>query len=327
MLKKPWFISLVCLTLLCAVAIGTISYTNIIHKISNARADCIPIGPGNSNACARCVIYNGQKSPGCGPESKIVGFVDTLNDAAVSGWACDQSYPQIKERIDVYVGGKAVPGGGVPMGSVHTSETRSDAAGQCNGQSAVGYTVPLQCNNQKAGTQPVYVYAISEGADNSKDADGTRELTNSGGSVQIKPCGTAPAGKYGPCANLQPGEDNPGFHSTANAYSVNGTFQSVGSQRVIVDLQGAGDCDGPGSRYVRAEATLWDGSGAVEAFIDQSQNGAIAGTSNTKDPGDFYHSTYSNIWNAAGLTVRACGNFHTGGRNEIHCGDWINVPS
>lgn len=67
MLKKPWLLSGIGFVLLCAVAIGTISYTNSIHKTSSAHGVCDINSPG----CNVCIIHNGQKSPVCGPESKI----------------------------------------------------------------------------------------------------------------------------------------------------------------------------------------------------------------------------------------------------------------
>lgn len=141
------------------------------------------------------------------------------------------------------------------------------------------------------------------------------------------------ASAAGTCQNLQAGENNPNFTNTNVSYDTAFTsgIQYVGRQKVVVSFKGSGICDAPGSRFVRAEALLFDGSGIVSAFLEKQtadgKSAQLTGTNVSKNPSSFFYPVYSNIWNATGLTVRACGNFNTSGISKTICTGWTKVPN
>jgi hypothetical protein len=91
-------------------------------------------------------------------------------------------------------------------------------------------------------------------------------------------------------------------------------------------LEGAGNCDAPGSRFVRTEARTWYGSAAITAFVDQDPGGAVPGTPVTVDPSSFFSPAVSNTENVAGQTVRPCVHVVLDGSSEYRCGEWVTVP-
>lgn len=134
---------------------------------------------------------------------------------------------------------------------------------------------------------------------------------------------------FSQCVELSPGENNAGFFNTNTSYATESEFYDVAGRRVLISLNGSGNCDIIGQRFVRGEAQMWDGTATVTAYLQRVVDGRvenIPGTEVTKTNSGFFDAAFSNISNVPSQTVRACGRFEFDGIVHDQCTNWSTVP-
>ncbi len=162
---------------------GGYDHVGIVHYVSGGRVHTIE---GNAGDAVR---YDGGRAGGYAlTDSQIIGYgtpdyrpvpqtrgcLDTVTGGASSvhaaGWAFDEKDPAQALDVHVYVGGPA--GSGAPGYAVRADKTRADVGAAYPGMgSKHGFDADIIVS--RTGSQPVYVYAISTGADDINPLIGT----------------------------------------------------------------------------------------------------------------------------------------------------------
>lgn len=162
---------------------GGYDHVGIVHYVSGGRVHTIE---GNAGDAVR---YDGGRTGGYAlTDSQIIGYgtpdyrpvpqtrgcLDTVTGGAssvhVAGWAFDEKDPSQALDVHVYVGGPA--GSGAPGYAVKADKTRADVGAAYPGMGdRHGFDADITVS--RTGSQPVYVYAISAGADDINPLIGT----------------------------------------------------------------------------------------------------------------------------------------------------------